>query len=194
VEVRLATAADRRWIVSLLRRRWGSTRLVTRGQVYEGDRLPALVAVRGGRRCGLATYRVDAPGQPPAGTGAGAPPESCEPASCEMVSLDAVVQGRGVGTALVQELVRLARGRGCRRLWLITTNDNLPALGFYQRRGFVLVAVHREALTLSRRLKPSIPEVGLDGIPLRDELELELELDRPGPVVAPSAAAAPAGG
>ena len=65
---------------------------------------------------------------------------------------------------------------GCRRVWLITTNDNLRALRFYQRRGFRLVAVHPNALARSRELKPSIPEIGLDGIPLRDELELELTL------------------
>jgi Acetyltransferase (GNAT) family len=68
------------------------------------------------------------------------------------------------------------REAGCRRVWLITTNDNLRALRFYQRRGFRLVAVHPDALARSRELKPSIPEIGLDGIPLRDELELELLL------------------
>ena len=69
-----------------------------------------------------------------------------------------------------------AREAGCGRVWLITTNDNLRALRFYQRRGFRLVAVHPDALERSRELKPSIPEIGLDGIPLRDELELELTL------------------
>ena len=65
---------------------------------------------------------------------------------------------------------------GCRRLWLITTNDNLPALRFYQRRGFVLAALHRDAIAASRRLKPQIPLLGLDNIPIRDELELEMAL------------------
>jgi GNAT superfamily N-acetyltransferase len=69
-----------------------------------------------------------------------------------------------------------ARAAGCRRLWLITTNDNLPALRFYQKRGFVLVRLHRGAVAGSRRLKPEIPLTGSEGIPIRDELELELEL------------------
>ena len=47
---------------------------------------------------------------------------------------------------------------------------------FYQKRGFVLVAVHRNALAESRRLKPEIPLIGIDDIPLRDEIELEMEL------------------
>jgi ribosomal protein S18 acetylase RimI-like enzyme len=72
----------------------------------------------------------------------------------------------------------VATAAGCRRLWLITTNDNLDALRFYQRRGFELVAVHRDFREVARRLKPSIPLEGNFGIPIRDEIELELRLDR----------------
>ncbi|MCG0275770.1 MAG: hypothetical protein L5655_06315 [Thermosediminibacteraceae bacterium] len=48
---------------------------------------------------------------------------------------------------------------------------------FYQKRGFLLVAVHRNALEQARKLKPEIPLIGIDGIPLRDEIELELPLE-----------------
>jgi ribosomal protein S18 acetylase RimI-like enzyme len=65
---------------------------------------------------------------------------------------------------------------GCRRVWLITTNDNLEALGFYQKRGFVLAALHRNAMAETRRFKPNIPLIGMGGIPLRDELELERKI------------------
>jgi len=62
----------------------------------------------------------------------------------------------------------------CPRLWLVTTNDNVDALRFYQRRGFCLVCVHRGAVDHSRaHLKPEIPLAGNNRIPLRDELELE---------------------
>jgi hypothetical protein len=61
-------------------------------------------------------------------------------------------------------------------LWLITNNDNLPALGFFQKRGLSLVAVYRNAVDVARRLKPEIPLVGKNGIPLRDEIELEMVL------------------
>ncbi|HEX7715028.1 MAG TPA: GNAT family N-acetyltransferase, partial [Bacillota bacterium] len=64
----------------------------------------------------------------------------------------------------------------CQRLWLITTNDNLAAIRFYQLRGFVLVALHRDAIAQSRKLKPEIPLRGIDGIPIRDEIELEVVL------------------
>ena len=71
---------------------------------------------------------------------------------------------------------KVATASGCKQLWLITTNDNINALRFYQKRGFMLVAVHRNALELSRKLKPEIPMIGNDGIPLRDEIELEMIL------------------
>jgi hypothetical protein len=69
-----------------------------------------------------------------------------------------------------------ARQIGCRRLWLITTNDNAPAIRFYQRRGMRLVAVHRNAIRESRKLKPEIPITGLGGIPIEDEIEFEFPL------------------
>jgi len=93
------------------------------------------------------------------------------------VTLHAFQPFAGIGTALVQAVRDVAADEGCRRLWLITTNDNLDALRFYQRRDFELVAVHRDLRDTARRLKPSIPLVGDYGIPIRDELELEIGLD-----------------
>jgi RimJ/RimL family protein N-acetyltransferase len=95
--------------------------------------------------------------------------------------LDALERHAGVATRLLAAAVDLARAQRLRRLWLVTTNDNLDALRFYQRRGMRLVAVHRGAVDAARRLKPSIPLVGDHGIPLHDELELEIRLDAPGP-------------
>ena len=93
---------------------------------------------------------------------------------CEILTLHADEQWRGAGTALIEAVGQLARQQGCARLWVITTNDNVDALRFYQRRGFCLVNVHRGAVDRSRaRLKPEIPPVGAYGIPLRDEIELE---------------------
>jgi uncharacterized protein (TIGR00730 family) len=160
--VRELTEQDREWAERLLTERWGSARLVSRGVLHEASRLPGWVALREGRRLGLATYRI-------VGT------------SCELVSLDAVEKRRGIGTALMRQVEAAARAAGCVRLWLVTTNDNLDALRFYQRRGFHLVRVHVDALQASRRLKPEIPERGDLGIPLRDELEMELLLGTPEP-------------
>ena len=154
--VRPLREGDREWVRETLCELWGET-VVSRGAVHDPTALPGFVAEEGGERVGLLTYRVDG-------------------ADCEVVTIDAFPEGAGAGTALLDAAARAARDAGCGRVWLITTNDNLRALRFYQRRGFRLVAVHPDALERSRELKPSIPEIGLDGIPLRDELELELTL------------------
>jgi GNAT superfamily N-acetyltransferase len=151
------TPEHRDWATSLICDHWGSPIVVTRGKGHDTRKLKGFVAVSGREPVGLLTYRV----------GAG---------QCEIVSLDSLMEGIGVGSALIEAVNAVALRRGCRRLWLITTNDNLDALRFYQKRGFHLVAVHRDALRESRRLKPSLPEIGIDGIPLRDEIELEILL------------------
>jgi GNAT superfamily N-acetyltransferase len=92
---------------------------------------------------------------------------------CEVLTLHAF-QRLGIGTALIDEVDRTAIGGGCTLLWVITTNDNVDALRFYQRRGFRLTKLHPGAVDRSREtLKPEIPEIGDYGIPIRDELELE---------------------
>jgi len=95
---------------------------------------------------------------------------------CEILSLDSLAEGQGIGSALVESVRKVAFDNGVRRLWLITTNDSLNALRFYQKRGFELVKIHRRAVDESRKLKPSIPLIGGFGIPIRDEIELELSL------------------
>ena len=93
---------------------------------------------------------------------------------CEITSLDSLDEGKGIGTALINEVLQEVKEKKCRRVFLITTNDNLHALGFYQRRRFELVTVHRGAVNKSRKIKPTIPLIGENNIPLRDEIELEI--------------------
>ncbi len=95
---------------------------------------------------------------------------------CEVISLNSLKESIGIGTALLDAVKDSVAKAGCKRHWLITTNDNLAAIRFYQRRGWELVAVHRGAIAESRRLKPIIPEIGIDSIPIRDEIELELPI------------------
>jgi GNAT superfamily N-acetyltransferase len=129
-----------------------------RGVLVDARRHAALLAEEDGHPTGVLTYIIDG-------------------ADCEVLTLHAAESWRGVGTALLAQVADIARRAGCGRLWLITTNDNVDALRFYQRRGFRIVAVYPRAVEDSRaRLKPAIPATGAHGIPLRDELELELEL------------------
>jgi GNAT superfamily N-acetyltransferase len=128
-------------------------------ELVDARRHPALIAETEGRLLGVLTWIV---------TGH----------SLEVLTLHAAERWTGVGTALLGAALRVAEAAGCRRLWLITTNDNTDALRFYQRRGLRLVCLHAGAVGRARAtLKPWIPELGEHGIPIRDELELELELD-----------------
>jgi len=157
-DIRPLGAGDRSWAGELLAGHWGSVRIVTRGRVHDASRLPGLVAWRGDGRIGLLTCRLDA-------------------GRCEIVTLNALEPGGGVGTALVEGAAALARQAGCRRLWLVTTNDNVAAREFYLKRGFRVAAVHAGAIAASRRLKPEIPERGVGGVPITDEIEMVRFLD-----------------
>lgn len=155
--IRPVTAADRDWIVSLLIEHWGSTRLVSRGLVHDGAALPGFLALQENRRRGLVTYRF-------------------HDDQCEIATLNSLAEGMGIGSALVAAVRDAARDEGCRRLWLITTNDNSAAQTFYRQRGFRLARIHRDAIAVSRRLKPEIPLVAANGVPITDEIEFELLL------------------
>lgn len=90
--------------------------------------------------------------------------------------LYALVENHGVGSALLRQVLKCAVERGCRRVWLVTTNDNTHAIRFYQRFGFALKAVHIDSMKITRTLKPGLPERGIDGIPLAHEFESEILL------------------
>ncbi len=138
---------------------WGSA-IARLGELVDLDVLPSLVAEVDGQAAGLLTWRHD---------------ESA--GEVEVVGIEAWVRDRGVGAALLRAVRSEARRLGVRRLWLITNNDNLDALRFYQRRGWHLVAVHVGGTDRSRAVKASIPLVGNHGIPVHHEVELELRLD-----------------
>lgn len=145
------------WLGELLAREWGSARIVSRGKGHNALALPGFVALWEEHPAGAITYEI---------TGS----------ECEVVTLNSVREGKGLGSALLAAVREAAVRAGCRRLWLVTTNDNVDALSFYQKRGFRLVAVHREAITAARKQKPGIPLIGRHGIEIRDEIELELLL------------------
>jgi len=157
--VRELRADDREWVIGLLTKRWGSARIVTRGRLHQADKLPGFVIESEGELVGLVTYRID-------GT------------ECEIITLDSLVERKGVGSKLLSRVREAAVYAGCNRLWLITTNDNVHAQRFYQKRGLCLVAVHKNAIDHARKLKPEIPEIGQNGIPIRDEIELEMLLSK----------------
>jgi ribosomal protein S18 acetylase RimI-like enzyme len=157
IRVRAYVASDRDWVDRLLTEALGGRWQARRGELVDVLAFEGLVAEVNSERVGYVSYRPDQQ-------------------ECELVAIVATRKQHGVGTALLQELEQQVPE--CKRIWLVTTNDNLEALRFYQRRGFHLRALRPGAVDEARTtLKPSIGRVGDFGIPIRDELELELLLE-----------------
>ena len=95
----------------------------------------------------------------------------------EILTLNSTLEGERIGTSMVLEAIATARREGCPRICLTTTNANLRAIGFYQRLGFRLVAINRGVVDEARKTKPEIPETGEGGIPIHDEIVMDLELE-----------------
>jgi uncharacterized protein YhfF/N-acetylglutamate synthase-like GNAT family acetyltransferase len=155
--VRPAYPADRPAVDAFLAERNADV-IARLGEVVDARRHPTLIVETDGAIEGVLTWVLS-------GT------------SMEVLTLHAARQWSGIGTALIAAARRVAEASGAGRLWLITTNDNVDALRFYQRRGFRLAQLHAGAVDRSRAtLKPAIPEGGAHGIPLRDELVLEMDI------------------
>jgi DNA-3-methyladenine glycosylase I len=157
IMIRRLTPHDLPRLRQYWKKNWGDEFVVAHGIVYHPDTLDGFIAYDGPDWVGVITYAfLDG--------------------DCEIVSLDSDREGQGLGTRLIDAVEAEARRQNCRRVFLITTNDNLNALGFYQKRGFELVQINRGAVKESRKIKPGIPLIGMNNIPLRDEIELEIIL------------------
>ena len=148
---------DRNWVRERTELLFGGNSVVSRDVVHQPADLPGFIAREGNERIGLATFHI-------------------EEDICELVTLDALCQWCGVGTALLEAVESAARGARCSKIWVITTNDNIDALRFFQRRGFQISVVRLNGLEAIRELKPGIPLTGHYDIPIRDEVELEKEV------------------
>jgi ribosomal protein S18 acetylase RimI-like enzyme len=144
----------RKFVVNYICENWGSSVIVTRGKVHNTVELPGFVALVDGEVKGIITYNI-------------------ENNECEIVSLDSLYENCGVGSELINQVINEANINGCKRVWLITTNDNTHTIRYYQKRGFNMVTIHRNAINESRKIKPQIPLTGFDGIPILHEIEFE---------------------
>jgi GNAT superfamily N-acetyltransferase len=160
--VRPIQSSDLSFIREELVRHWADTSIWSIGRRYQADELPGLVAIdesNRDERVGLVTYFIHAGGW-----------------QGEVITLSSRAENTGAGTALLAAAVQAIRDAGCARAFLTTTNDNLRALGFYQKRGWRLAALHKGIIDEARKRVPAIPTIGMNGIPLRDEIELEIDL------------------
>jgi GNAT superfamily N-acetyltransferase len=153
ITVRPVRETDRSAVEWLTTQLWGAPEVVVHDGVFYPAALPGFIAERGGRIAGLATFDV-------------------RPGVLEIITINALDQFTGIGTMLIEAIRTEAERRGCHQITLTTTNDNVAALRFYQRRGFQLAALRPGAVDRSRLRKPEIPRTGDFGIPLRDEIDL----------------------
>jgi DNA-3-methyladenine glycosylase I len=160
--IRPIRSSDRLWIAAAVEHHFGSDQAVSRGVVHNTGELPGLVALWEATPAGVLLYEI-------------------RDLECEVVVLISLRKRQGIATGLLAAVQGLARESGLKRLWLVTTNDNRPAIDLYRKRGWRLCAIHRNAVMESRHLKPEIPAFGYGGTPIRDELEFELLLADAGP-------------
>ena len=133
---------------------WFSTDMSIRGKIIDGTKLDGYVILENNIIIGLITYIF-------------------MDNTCEIVSLDSKKENIGIGSELLKKVEEKALGENYHTIRLITTNDNLRALQFYQKRGFCLSKLFPKAMDIVRKQKTTVPKIGENGIPLNDELELE---------------------
>ena len=155
--IRPINEADKEWITSFLVEHWGSTGAVTHGRLFFVNEKPGFAAIKDDKPMGLITYELLGD-------------------ECEITTLNSLVEQKGIGTALINAVKDIALQAGCRRIFVITPNDNTHAIRFYQRYGFTIATIYPNSMEEARKIKPEIPLTGNDGILLRDEIEFEIHL------------------
>ncbi|MBO4887256.1 MAG: GNAT family N-acetyltransferase [Firmicutes bacterium] len=173
MEIKRIDQANRAFVDEFILRKWYTMEMVVHGERidlgsadgwFASDGIASekiaseKIAGEDGEIVGLITYRISGD-------------------EMEILSLDSLKENRGIGSRLLGEAVEEARRVGCTRVMLITTNDNLHALRFYQKRGFDMVRIYRNAVDESRKIKPEIPLIGDNGIPIKHEIEMEMKIE-----------------
>jgi ribosomal protein S18 acetylase RimI-like enzyme len=146
-------SADVEQVKGIIIKEWGSDYVIVHGDIIHPAELPGYKVIENDQLVGLVTCSIK--GQ-----------------QCEIVTLNSFREGEGIGDALMQVVESFALSQQCTTCMLVTTNDNLNALGFYQRRGFYISEVRPGAVDEARKVKMSIPKMAENGIPVRDEITL----------------------
>lgn len=157
IEYRKIERKDNKWVNEFIITYWGSDRVVVHNTIFIPGQLNGYIACSGKNKIGLITHNI---------TGS----------ECEIVTLNSSEENKGIGRKLVELVIAEAKKLKCNRVWVVTTNDNIRAIKFYQKLGFQLINVFPNAVNKSRKLKPEIPLMAENGIPIRDELEFSISL------------------
>jgi N-acetylglutamate synthase-like GNAT family acetyltransferase len=154
-ELREKTNEDNTIISKLIKENWGSEKIVTKGKIYDANILDGIIASIGEDILGIGLYIINNK-------------------ECEIIVLQSFKENIGIGTNIINSIKEKAKNNNCKRLWLITTNDNIEAIKYYQRRGFIISNIYINSIEDARKLKPQIPKIGNYNIPIRDEIEFEI--------------------
>ncbi len=157
LKIRESNKKDIVWIEKVFRRQWRDNFIVSLAQKHYPKDLLGLIAETNNKKVGLLTYKISGK-------------------EIELISINSFCENQGIGSTLIKRLIEIAKKFKVKRIWLVTDNSNLEVLGFYQKRGFVLKKIYPNSFVELRKLKPRIPMIGSNGIPLRDEIELEYVL------------------
>ena len=139
-----------------IKKEWGLP-IVSKGNIIDIHNLPGFIAVDNDELIGAVLYQI-------------------KNDECEIAVIFSLKQNVGAGSGLINAVIKTAQEQMCKRVWLITTNDNTPAIRFYQKRGFNLKAVHENAFKVTQKIKGEGDDVilGIDDIPILHEVEFEI--------------------
>ena len=156
-EIYPVDAAIRERLQPILDETWGAPLLAINGKLWDSRTMPGFAALSGDEILGYLLYEF-------------------HDDVCEIMVLESIVQNIGIASALIKQVKQTAKTCDVSKVIVQTSNDNAHAFRFYQKRGFTIREVRINAMDASRRLKPSIPIIGEDGITIRDEIEFEIEV------------------
>ena len=149
---------DKSAFLTLMMRHWGSHRMMIGLRVYDCAELPLLGLFSAkGEPLAVASWAMDGE-------------------IAVLCALHALSPGQGAAIELLDAVKAAAKAKGATRLRAMLTNDNLPAMGFYQKQGFRFSGLYVEAIDHYRSVIPTIIRTGHQDIPVRDALELEIAL------------------
>jgi N-acetylglutamate synthase-like GNAT family acetyltransferase len=149
------TKKDNEAVLEIIKGYGSSDIFVSRGKAHKALELDGVLVYEDGKIIGLGLYSIKN--------------------DCEIVLLETFVQNKGIGTKIIENIKEIAKIKNCNRVWLITTNENINAIKFYQKRGFRISNIYINALEEARKINPEIPLIG-DGIEIRDEIEFEIKI------------------
>lgn len=153
-EIRKIDESDQNWMNDYIKEHWNSTFIVSINENHYANKLNGFVALSKEKPVGLLTYHINE-------------------YQCEIVTLNSSIERIGIGSSLIENVINEAIANNCERIWLITTNDNIKAFSFYQKKGFLIKNFYLNEVDKLREIKPNIPEISENNIPIKDIIEFE---------------------